>query len=209
MPMIRILPRQEAFFDLFEKQVKMVNHGAHCLAELMANYKNVEDVAFRLKATEHDADEMVHNIMKKLNMTFVTPIDREDIHALTSALDDILDFIEAAAERMVLYEIEEPTEAAVKLSRILAESTALTVEAVGGLRDPKRASEVRELCVAINRLENEGDQVNRLALSKLFQMHDRPIEALKWREIYDHIETAIDKCEDVADILEAVILKNA
>jgi len=207
--MIRLVPKQDSFFDLFEKQVKTVNYAAKCLAELLSNYENVEDAAFKMKATEHDADEIVHNIIRKLNTTFVTPLDREDIHALTSALDDIIDFIEAATDRMVLYEIKEPTEEAVKLSNILAEATELTVQAVCGLRDMRRPENIRELCIAINRLENQGDKTNRAALAKLFQMHDKPIEALKWREIYDHIETAIDKCEDVADILEATVLKNA
>jgi len=158
---------------------------------------------------EHDADEVAHGIMNKLNMTFVTPLDREDIHALTCALDDIMDFIEAAVDRMALYEVAKPTEEAIKLCNILVQATEQTVKAVYGLRDLKKPEPVREACVAINRLENEGDQANRMALSKLFQMHDEPIEALKWREIYDQIETAIDECEDVADIIESVLLKSA
>ncbi len=206
---MRILPKQGAFFDLFDKQVHMVNDAAHTLVGLVTDYKDVEDAAFKMKAVEHDADEVAHEILKKLNMTFVTPLDREDIHALTSALDDIMDFIESAVDRMALYEVAEPTDSAVKLCAILAEATDLTVKAVTGLRDMKNSEAIREACVSINRLENEGDQANRKALSKLFQMHDQPIEALKWREIYDHIETAIDKCEDVADIIEAVMLKNA
>ena len=207
--MIRLLPKQECFFDLFDKQVNMVNHGAKCLEGLLTNFENVEDAAFKLKATEHDADEIAHEIIKKLNTTFVTPLDREDIHSLACALDDILDYIEAASDRMVLYEIKEPTEPAIKLSKILAEATELTVKAVCGLRDMKNSAAIREACVAINRLENQGDQANRAALAKLFQMHDQPMEALKWREIYGNIETAIDKCEDVADIIESTCLKNA
>jgi len=207
--MIRILPRQESFFEMFEKQAQMVNEAAQMLARLMTDYKDVEDVAYKMRIMEHDADEIAHEAMRKLNTTFVTPLDREDIHALTSALDDIMDYIEAAADRMVLYEIREPTEEAVKLSKILAECTELTVQAVGCVRDMKNTAPVREACIAINRLENQGDQTNRAALAKLFQMHDKPIEALKWREIYDQIETAIDKCEDVADIIESTSLKNA
>jgi hypothetical protein len=207
--MMRILPKQESFFELFEKQVKMVNHGAQRLAELLQNFENADDMAYKMKALEHDSDELVHETMKKLNRTFVTPLDREDIHALTSALDDILDYIEAACDRMVLYEIKEPTESAVKLANILAEATELTVQAVCSLRDTKKnVGSIRETCIAINRLENQGDQVNRAALAKLFQMHDQPMEALKWREIYNNIESAIDKCEDVADIIESTCLKN-
>lgn len=207
--MVRLLPKQEGFFDLFEKQVGIINSGAHILADLMTDFQHVEDTAFKVKAIEHDGDEVAHEIMKKLNMTFVTPLDREDIHSLTCALDDILDYIEAATDRMVLYEINQPTESAIKLARILADATDLTVEAVGHLRSMKNSSAIREACVAINRLENQGDQANRAALAKLFQMDDRPIEALKWREVYNNIESAIDKCEDVADILEAIVLKSA
>ncbi len=207
--MIRILPKQGTFFDMFEKQVDMVDDAAHRLAALVADYKDVDDAAFRIRAMEHDADEVAHGIMNKLNMTFVTPLDREDIHALTCALDDIMDFIEAAVDRMALYEVAKPTEEAIKLCNILVQATEQTVKAVYGLRDLKKPEPVREACVAINRLENEGDQANRMALSKLFQMHDEPIEALKWREIYDQIETAIDECEDVADIIESVLLKSA
>lgn len=206
--MIRLVPKQESFFELFEKQVNMVDKGAQSLAALMNNFENVEDAAFKIKGIEHDADEIAHEIIKKLNMTFVTPLDREDIHALVSALDDILDYIEAATDRTVLYEIKEPTESAIKLAKILAESTALTVKAVSCLRDLKHPQVIRDACIAINQLENQGDQVNRIALAKLFRMHDQPMEALKWREIYNHMETAIDKCEDVADILESTVLKN-
>lgn len=207
--MIRLLPRQDTFFDMFEKQVDMVNDAAHRLHELVTNYKDVEDAAFKLRQMEHDADEVAHTIMNKLNMTFVTPLDREDIHELASALDDIMDFVEAAVDRMALYEVAKPTDEAIKLCSILAQATEETVKAVYGLRDLKKPEIVREACVAINRLENEGDQANRMALSKLFQMHDEPILALKWREIYDQIETAIDECEDVADIIQSVMLKSA
>lgn len=207
--MIRLVPKQDSFFELFEKQIKTVNDAAKMLEKLYVKYEDAEDLAFKITAIEHDADEIVHEIMKKLNTTFVTPLDREDIHALASAMDDIIDYIEAASDRTVLYEVEEPTEAAIKLSKILAEATEKTVQAVCSLRDMKNPKVIRETCIAINRLENQGDQANRAALAKLFQMHDKPIEALKWREIYNHIETALDKCEDVADILESTVLKNA
>lgn len=208
--MIRLVPKQDSFFELFEKQAETVGKGAQALADLLTDFKDIEDKAFKIKAIEHDADEVAHEIMRKLNTTFVTPLDREDIHALTSAMDDILDYIEAASDRMVLYEIEEPTEAALKLTDILLKATQLTVSAMEQLRDMKKQGPaIRELCVEVNQLENQGDRVNRNALAKLFQMHDQPMEALKWREIYNNIETAIDKCEDVADILESTILKNA
>ncbi|HEY3298397.1 MAG TPA: DUF47 family protein [Armatimonadota bacterium] len=207
--MLRLVPKQESFFELFEKQVHMVDHAAHGLVALLSDYRDVEDAAFKVKATEHDADEIAHQIMRKVNTTFVTPLDREDIHAIVSAMDDIIDSIEAAVDRMALYAITKPTDAATKMAVILAEATALTVKAVEGLRDMKNFDPIHRACVAINRLENQGDQVNRTALAKLFQMHDQPMEALKWREIYGHIETAIDKCEDVADILESITLKNA
>lgn len=207
---MRLVPKQEGFFDLFEKQAQTVNKGAQMLTDMLSDFTNIEEKAFKIKGVEHDADEIAHEIMRMLNRTFVTPLDREDIHALTSAMDDILDYTEAAADRMVLYEIDEPTDAAIRLVKILSESTDLTMKAVFCLRDMKKQTDViREQCIAINRLENQGDQVNRTALAKLFQMHDKPMEALKWREIYNNIETAIDKCEDVADIIESTTLKNS
>ena len=162
---------------MFEKQVNMVNHGAQSLFKLLSDYHDVENAAFKIKATEHDADEIAHQIMSKLNTTFVTPLDREDIHGLTSALDDILDCTEAAADRMALYEVKEPTESAIRLAGILAGASELTVKAVYGLRDMKNSPAIREACVAINRLENQGDQINRTALA-VFRMHDQPMEAL-------------------------------
>lgn len=208
LEVFRLLPRQDSFFDMFEKQATTVDQAAQSLLRLMTDYHDVEETAYKIKTMEHDADEIAHTILKKLNTTFVTPLDREDIHALVSAMDDILDYIENAADRMALYEIAEPTEEAIKLVSILAEASALVTKAIFRLRDIKHPSVIREACVEINRLENQGDQVNRMAIAKLFQMHDNPIEALKWREIFDHIETAIDKCEDVADILESTVLKN-
>jgi predicted phosphate transport protein (TIGR00153 family) len=206
---MRFLPRQDFFYDLFEKQADTVNKAAQALLALMLDFKYVEDAAFKLKSIEHEGDEIAHMIMRKLNSTFVTPLDREDIHALTSALDDILDYVEDAADRMALYEIDAPTESAVKLSQILSQAAELTSKAVYGLRDMKHPKAIHDACVEINRLENQGDKINRAALAKLFQMHDQPMEALKWREIYNQIETAIDKCEDVADILESTLVKNA
>jgi len=208
--MLRLVPKQDSFFVLFEKQAATVQKAAHALADLMTDYREAEDKASKITGIEHDADEIAHEIIRKLNTTFVTPIDRDDIHEIVSAMDDILDFIEAAADRMVLYEIKEPTDSAVKLTKILVEATDLAAEAVTFLRDMrKQLGEIRERCVAINRLENQGDQANRAAMAKLFQMHDKPMDALKWREIYHNIETAIDKCEDVADIIESITLKNA
>jgi predicted phosphate transport protein (TIGR00153 family) len=204
----RLLPKQDSFYDMFEKQVSTVDQSAQLLLNLVNDYRDLDDAVFKVRTLEHDADEIAHSIIRKLNTTFVTPLDREDIHALVSAMDDIVDYIENAVDRMELYEIAQPTEEAVKLAGILAEASSLISQAVHQLRDIKHPKVIREACININRLENQGDQVNRTAIAKLFQMHDNPIEALKWREIYDHIETAIDSCEDVADVIESIVLKN-
>ena len=206
---MRLVPKQEGFFDLFDRQAQMVNQGAHALRDMLDNFTDVEEKAYKMKSLEHDADEVAHEILRMLNRTFVTPLDREDIHALVSSLDDILDFIEGAADRMVLYEVDQPTESAVKLSKVLAEATELVLKVVSMLRDKKQGPAIHEACVEINKLENQGDKINRAAMAKLFQMHDKPIEALKWREVYYNIETAIDKCEDVADAVGAIVLKNS
>lgn len=207
--MVGLVQKQETFYDLFEKQVDMVGQCAHALLDMVTDFARAKDLAHKAESCEQDADEILHEIMRRLNLVFVTPLDREDIHALACALDDIADFANTAADRMVLYQIDAPTEAVQRLTRILAECADLLADAIHGLRNMRKVDKIRGICVEINRLENQGDKVNREALAALFRMDDKPVEALKWREIYHNVETAIDKCEDVADVLESIALKNA
>jgi len=161
----------------------------------------------QIKDIEHDGDKITHQTMDRLNRTFVTPLDREDIHALISKLDDILDFVDAAANRMILYRIKEPKPEALRLADILFKSVEELKRAISLLRNLKQPQEILKLCIEINSLENEGDSVLRGGVAKLFDEAQDPLLIIKWREIFENLETAIDRCEDVANILEGIVIK--
>jgi hypothetical protein len=201
------MPREPKFFDLFEKSVANVAKAANELADFLEDYTNVPLKVARITELEHEGDAITHQIMEQLHRTFITPLDREDIALLTERLDDVMDFIEDAANAMLLYRIEQPTIRAREMAAILVTMTSELVVAVPLLRNRSKMKGMLEHCVEINRLENEADAVIRLALAELFD--DTPIaDVIKWREIYEHLETAADKGEDVANVLEGVVLKH-
>ncbi len=202
----RFLPREEGFFDLFVKQAENIQAGAKALVEMLSHYTGVPEQAQSIKALEHDGDEITHNIFTKLNQTFVTPFDREDIHELCSTMDDVLDLIDAAASRLVTYRVNSVRAGTADLARILLTSTAEVGAAVSALSKPDH---VLEHCIEINRLENESDRLCRTLIAQLFDEEKDPVQIIKWKEIFEVIETAVDKCEDVANVLETVTLKNA
>ncbi|TET18039.1 MAG: DUF47 domain-containing protein [Dehalococcoidia bacterium] len=207
MPRFSIMPREPKFFDLFEKSVANVATAARLLADLFENYTKLPQKVARMTELEHVGDAITHQIMEQLHRTFVTPLDREDIALLTERLDDMMDFMEDAANAMLLYRIEQPTIRAQELAAILVTMTDELVIAVPHLRNRSKMKEILEHCVEINRLENEADTVVRFALAELFD-GTSIIEVIKWREIYEHLETAVDKGEDVANVLEGVVLKH-
>jgi uncharacterized protein len=170
---------------------------------------NVPLKAKRIKDVEHEADLITHETIEKLNKTFVTPLDREDIHGLISSLDNILDHVEAAADKFSLYRIPEVQPDAVLLTDILIHSVKEVQHTIGKLRNLKDADLILKHCIEINRLENEGDFVYRTAIAKLFEQGGDPLNVIKWKEVYDSIEDAIDSCEDVANVIEGVTLKNS
>ena len=204
---MRFFPREERFFELFEEAAKKVATGAELLVELVKHHERAEELRGQIEDVEHDCDITTHEIADRLNRTFVTPFDHEDIHDLAGRLDDILDNIEATADRMYLYEAGEPTPEMAHLVSVLAEATRVVERAVGGMRDLKKARRILDYCIEIHRLENVGDEQSREALAKLFRGSDA-LHALKWKEIYDHVENAIDKCEDVATIVEGIVVKH-
>jgi len=207
LPKFSIMPREPKFFDLFEKSVANVAKAAKELADFLEDYTNVPLKVARITELEHEGDAITHQIMEQLHRTFVTPLDREDIALLTERLDDVLDFIEDAANAMLLYRIEQPTTRAREMAAILVTMTSELVVAVPLLRNRSKMKEILEHCVEINRLENEADAIIRHALTELFD--NMPIaDVIKWREIYEHLETAADKGEDVANVLEGVVLKH-
>lgn len=205
---LRLIPREEAFFDFFNSQSANVVEGARLLKALLEDYTDVDHKRMMIEKIESHGDEITHKIIEKLNTTFITPIDREDIHALASALDDILDFINASAQRMHLYGITSVPDDARSLANIIlraAEETHLLTVDMENLKD---INTMKCRWIEVNRLENEGDTVSRHAIAGLFRNEKDPIEVIKWKEIYEHLEMAIDKCEDAANIVESVVLKH-
>ena len=204
---IKFVPQEERFFELFDSAAANVVKGANLLTELVQNPERAAELRHQIEEVEHEGDITTHEIADRLNRTFVTPFDHEDIHDLAGRMDDILDNIEATADRMFLYEAGPPSPEMVALVEVLAETTTVLQKAVGGLSDMKNARRVLDYCIEIHRLENIADEDSRKALARLFKGSDA-IHALKWKEIYDHVENAVDKCEDVASIVEGIVVKH-
>jgi hypothetical protein len=200
------MPRETKFFDMFAAMAENLTHGARLMVELLENYENVPARVRAIKDIEHRGDDMTHALLTKLNQTFITPFDREDIHRLASSIDDVLDFINAAGERLVLYKISNPPEPAAALAKLIVRQSDQIAAAVGNLE--KNSQQVLEHCVEINRLEDEADQVCRQAIACLFEHEKDPIGLIKVKELYEVLEMATDKAEDAANVLEAVVLKS-
>ncbi len=206
---MRLIPREEKFFDLFEELAAKIEEGGLLFMEMLENYEKAEPKIVRIKQIEHEADVITHKTYEKMHRTFLTPFDREDIHALLNKMDTIMDMIEACALRMPLYKIKEPAPELKELSRILNKSILKVKEVVYALRDKKNARMILDACVEINTAENEGDIVLRRAVSRLFEEEKDVVELIKWKEIFERIEEATDVCEDVSNIVEGIVLKNA
>jgi predicted phosphate transport protein (TIGR00153 family) len=205
--MFRIIPSDQEYFVLFEKASANIQDGAELLKELLDNFEGVREKAREIEEIEHRGDTITHDVVKKLNTTFITPIEREDILALASSLDDIIDLIHAAATRITLYKITEPTPQAKELGFLILKSVRELHRGISHMG--KKMDGVYEHCVEVNSLENEADRVCRDAIAYLFEHEKDPITILKWKEIYETLETATDRCEDAANVLEGVALKNA
>jgi hypothetical protein len=200
-------PREDRFYALFEDAAANARLGADQLVAMLKDYTDVVAKAKAIKGVEHTGDELTHETYDLLNRIFVTPLDREDIAAIASAVDDVLDLVEAAADDFVLCGIETPLPPAIELAEIIAQSAEQVQRAVGCLHQLGRQRNIlRELLTEINRLENEGDAAYRSAVQMIFRESD-PVLIIKWKQIYDHLERAIDSCEDVADVLHGVLLK--
>ena len=208
MPFGTLLPKEYSFFDFFEQHASKCVEGAGLLLQLLKNVQDAEALAKAIKEVEHAGDKITHHTVETLHKTFITPIDREEIHQLISGLDDILDFMDAASQRIVLYEITEITVEAQELGGVLLRATEEVQEAVRGLRRLQYPMETLQTCVEINRLENEGDAALRRGMARLFKESTDPIHIIKWKEIYEFLEEATDACEDVANIIEGVVLEH-
>jgi predicted phosphate transport protein (TIGR00153 family) len=205
--MFGLIPKDEKFFAMFKEMTVTIIEGASLLKDMMDNFENPLNSQKRIKDVEHKCDQLTHDIIKKLNKSFITPFDREDIYALSSALDDIMDLIDASSQRFVMYNVEKPTPESKELAFIILKSCQTIDKAVGILGG--KLEPIAEYCVEVNALENEADRVCREAISKLFDEEKDAIQLIKWKEIYETLERATDKCEDAANILESVVVKNA
>ena len=203
---MRLIPRERKFFQQFTEVAENLTQGARLLHEILKNPGELNSRIAELQEVEHRGDEMTHDIIRMLNKTFITPFDREDIHRLTSSLDDVLDFVNAAAVRMALYRITSPPPAAADLAGLIVQQSEELSKAVSLLESNQR---VLDHCTEVNRLENEADRVSRRAIAELFVKEKDPIQLIKIKELYEVLETATDKAEDAANVLEAVILKAA
>ena len=205
--MVRLIPKDTKFFDMFAEMASNLGDGARLLQQTLEDFKDIDARVRQLKDIEHRGDDMTHNILTKLNQTFITPFDREDIYRLASSLDDVLDFIYAAGVRLVMYKITSAPAAASLLAGIVVKQADQLSDALARLG--KKHDNVLEHCVEINRLENEADSVARAAIAVLFEKEKDPISLIKLKELYEVLETATDKAEDAANVLEGVVLKSA
>ncbi len=205
------IPRDESFFDEFDRLCATVVEGCDALAAMLAEGERLAEHSQRLKALEHQADEIVHLTLTHLHRTFVTPFDREQIHRLVARIDDILDHADGAASRLALYQPRQMRPEATRLAGTLAESARLVQEMVAGLRQlkRKRTQRIMELTVEINKKENEADLERRSAVAMLLRDEKDPFEFIKWKEILDFIEEATDRCENVADLVEGIVLEHS
>lgn len=208
--------RDRLFYGAFEDHAARLVEAAKLLAEAFEHVEHAAELSKKISEVEHQGDHITHETMKRLHKTWITPLDRADIHALITALDDVLDLTEAVSERVVLFEIAEVPDAARSLAQVLVRSCQAVEKAVTLLSALDRAGEILEMCVEINRLENEADKLYRGALAELYREGSsgsdgshHPLHVLKWRDIYDNLEAATDRCEDVANIVEGVVLEYA
>jgi uncharacterized protein len=204
--MVRLIPRETRFFEMFSEMANNLTEGAKLLKAILQDMKDVESRVEQLKTIEHRGDEMTHDILTRLNQTFITPFDREDIHKLASSLDDVLDFVHAAGERLVMYKITEFTPSAPQLADVIVRQGQQLCRAVEHL---EKKNNVLQYCVEINRLENEADRIASMAIGQLFETETNPISLIKKKELYEVLETATDKAEDAANVIESVVVKSA
>ena len=206
--MFNVIPRDQVFFDLFEKAAGNAHECTGALVEFLDRFDDLGSRARKVKDLEHVGDELTHETIERLNQTFITPLDREDIHELACRVDDILDLVDTAVDRIVLFKIEKPIQPAKDLAQCLVRSTALIRDMMPMLRNMKGVESVRQKTREVHRLENEADRIEQVALASLFENGEDPKYIIKWMNLIETLETATDRCEDVANVIEGIVLKN-
>ncbi|MCK9604225.1 MAG: DUF47 family protein [Candidatus Omnitrophica bacterium] len=205
----KFIPREFNFFDLFEKQVGFAVSAAGYFKELVLK-GSIDDAAIeKMGAIEHQGDDVAHTIIEQLNKTFITPFDREDIHRLAKELDDIIDMINTIVSRLRIYKLTGVNKNLVEFASVIEESVGAVSCTVKGMRNMKNAKAVSDFCVEVNRLENVGDAMRDEMLAELFEREKDPIAVIKWKEIYQDAETVLDICEDVAHVVDSILVKQA
>jgi predicted phosphate transport protein (TIGR00153 family) len=206
--MFNLLPKDTVFFDLFEGLAQLSISSATHLKELAEAFPNIANATLRIRQDEHQADELAHNALDRLDRTFITPFDREDIHTLVNELDNIIDNIDALAKRFTLYHIKTMEPAFLKQCDVLIQSTTALNSAVTMLRKTRKLSDLSPTLIEVHRLESTGDDNHHAAISDLYSGVHEPLHVMKWKELYDYVEEAIDGCEDVTNTIERIVLKN-
>lgn len=205
----KLLPKEKTFFELFNVQSSVIAKGLDLFEDLLNDYGRQAELMPLIKTVEEEADEVAHRIFRLLNNTFVTPFDREDIQALVHRMDDVMDLAEKANSRMAIYALPVPPEGVDDMAAVLKSAFGLIAQAVAMLDDWKHKEAILKICVEVNRIENQGDVLLRKALQRLFQQQTEALYVIKAKEIYESLEDAIDRCEDLANIIETILIKNA
>lgn len=203
----KLIPKEFNFFDLFEKQVGYAVDAAKHFKMVTSAQEVSEDALSKMQNIEHQADDVAHTIIAQLDMTFITPFDREDIHALAKEIDNIVDMLNTIVSRMKVYKVKGVNKNLVEFAPVIEQSITSVASAVSGLGNKKNSRLVSEACVEVNRLENVGDAMRDNVLAELFETEKNPIEVIKWKEIYQDAETVLDICEDVANVVESILVK--
>jgi len=206
---LRLLPQDEGFFDLFERAAANLMEGTHQLDRLLTDFTDVQNKAKQINNTEHAGDHLTREAIEKLNRTFLAPFDREEIHELVSRMDDVLDEIDEAVNRMVLYRIVKPTEDAKALGKVLVACGILIHEMMPMLRNLKQPQQLLNKALEVQRLESEGDRIEQHGLAMLFESDRDAIEIIKWKDIYGDLESATDSCQDVANVIESIVIRHS
>ena len=205
----KFLPTEHRFFDLFEQQAAVIVQGLALFESLIKEYSRRQELTKRIKDVENEADAVAHQIFRLLNNTFITPFDREDIQMLVNRMDDVIDLVEKASARMQIYDMPAPPENISAMLAILQKAFDKLSSAVGMLRNWKHREAILKICVEVNSLENQGDTLLRASLERLFKEASDPFYVIKAKEIYESLEDAIDRCEDLANVVETILIKNA
>jgi len=206
---VRLLPQDEGFFDLFERAAGNLLEGANQLDRLFGDYTDVPNKAKQINNTEHAGDHLTREAIEKLNRTFLAPFDREEIHELVCRLDDVLDEIDEAVNRMVLYKIAKPTEDAKALGKVLVKCATLIHEMMPLLRNLKQPQQLLNKCLEVQKQESEGDRIEQHALAMLFESVKDPIEIIKWKNVYSDLESATDSCQNMTNVIESIVIRHS